>query len=303
MNESIPLATPVEPIVPAYKDRSTGLVVFGILTLLLGGLCGLFVASGLLGQVVAARTNPGLANMAAMLSGIVLYGVLAVALIWLGIGSIKARRWARALLLIFSWSWLVMGIIMLVVMGFVMPKVFANLPSTGTANQPAMPPGAIGVAMVFMFLFFGIFFVLAPAIWVFFYNSRHVKATCEARDNVTRWTDTCPLPVLGLCLWLAFSVPMMLMMPLAYHGVMPFFGSFLTGIPGTLLCLLVAAVWAYAAWLVYHLKPQGWWLILVALVVFMVSSLLTFARHDVLEMYQLMGYPQAQIDQMQKTGC
>lgn len=195
-----------------------------------------------------------------------------------------------------------MGIIMLVVMGFVMPKVFANLPSTGTANQPAMPPGAIGVAMVFMFLFFGIFFILAPAIWVFFYNSRHVKATCEARDNVTRWTDTCPLPVLGLCLWLAFSVPMMLMMPLAYHGVMPFFGSFLTGIPGTLLCLLVAAVWAYAAWLVYHLKPQGWWLILVALVVFMVSSLLTFARHDVLEMYQLMGYPQAQIDQMQKTG-
>ena len=91
-------------------------------------------------------------------------------------------------------------------------------------------------------------------------------------------------------------------MPLAGHGVMPFFGSFLTGVPGTLLCLLVAAVWAYAAWLIYHLRPQGWWLILVALVVFMVSSLLTFARHDMLEMYQLMGYPQAQIDQMQKTG-
>jgi hypothetical protein len=97
-------------------------------------------------------------------------------------------------------------------------------------------------------------------------------------------------------------VPMMLMMPLAGHGVMPFFGIFLTGVPGTLACLVIAALWSYAAWLIYHLKPQGWWLILVALIVFMVSSLLTFARHDVLEMYQLMGYPQAQIDQIQKTG-
>ncbi len=302
MNESTPLSTPIEPTVPDYKDRSTGLVVFGILTLLLGGLCGLFILLMLLGQVVAARTNPDSANLAALLPALAVYGVLAVMLIWLGIGSIMARRWARALLLIFSWTWLVMGIIMLAVMGFVMPKVFANLPSTGTANQPAMPPGAMGVAMVFMFLFFGIFFVLAPAIWTFFYNSRHVKATCEARDGVTRWTDACPLPVLGLCLWLVFPVPMMLLMPLMGHIAMPFFGIFLTGVPGALFCLLVAAIWAYAAWLIYHLRPHGWWLILVALVVFMVSGLLTFARHDMLEMYQLMGYPQTQIDQMQKTG-
>jgi hypothetical protein len=34
----------------------------------------------------------------------------------------------------------------------------------------------------------------------------------------------------------------------------------------------------------------------------MVSAVLTYARHDVIEMYQLMGYPQAQIEQIQKTG-
>jgi hypothetical protein len=38
------------------------------------------------------------------------------------------------------------------------------------------------------------------------------------------------------------------------------------------------------------------------MVVFMVSAVLTYARHDVIEMYQLMGYPQAQIEQIQKTG-
>jgi hypothetical protein len=36
--------------------------------------------------------------------------------------------------------------------------------------------------------------------------------------------------------------------------------------------------------------------------VFMVSALMTFAHHDMLEMYRLMGYPRAQIEQMQKTG-
>ena len=65
-------------------------------------------------------------------------------------------------------------------------------------------------------------------ICTFFYNSRHVKATCERRDPATRWTDACPLPVLGFCLWLLLGVPMLLIMPLAGHGVMPFFGIFLS---------------------------------------------------------------------------
>jgi hypothetical protein len=119
---------------------------------------------------------------------------------------------------------------------------------------------------------------------------------------VTRWTDACPLPVLGLCLWLLFSVPMLLIMPIMGHGVMPFFGMLLTGLPGTLFCLALAVLWGYCAWLLYKLDVRGWWLILIAMVVFMVSAVLTYARHDVIEMYQLMGYPQAQIEQIQKTG-
>jgi hypothetical protein len=129
-----------------------------------------------------------------------------------------------------------------------------------------------------------------------------VKATCETRDPVTRWTDACPLPVLGFCSWVAVSVPTMLVMPLAGHGVMPFFGIFLTGMPGTLLCLAIAILWSYAAWSLYKLELRGWWLILIVLCVFMVSALLTFARHDLVEIYRLMNYPEAQIEQMQKSG-
>src|ERR1035438_2743222 len=97
---------------PDYKDRSTGLIIFGILTLLLGCLVGLFVPLMLFGQMMAAKApNAPPVNHAAMLPGIAIYGLLAVTLVWLGIGSIKKRRWVRALLLIFSWSWLIMGIV------------------------------------------------------------------------------------------------------------------------------------------------------------------------------------------------
>jgi hypothetical protein len=95
---------------------------------------------------------------------------------------------------------------------------------------------------------------------------------------------------------------MMMVMPLMNHGVMPFFGMFLTGLPGTLLCLFLAVLWGYSAWLLYQLDERGWWLILIAMLVFMVSSLLTYAQHDITEMYQLMGYPRFQIRQMQKLG-
>lgn len=285
-----------------YKDRSTGLIVFGVLTIGLGCLTGLMVLLMLFGQAMSATAPNGQVNFSIILPAISMYGVMTVVLVWLGIGSIMARRWARALLLIFSWSWLVLGLFEVVAMAFIMPKVLANMPPTGTTDHPAVNAAVMNGVMVVMFLVLGVVFVILPAIWTYFYNSRHVKATCEARDSVTRWTDACPLPVLALCLWALFCVPMLLIMPIAGHGVAPFFGIFLTGMPGTIFYWALAALWSYAAWLLYKLNPRGWWLILIAMCVGMASTVLTYARHDLLEMYRLMDYPEAQIEQIQKSG-
>jgi hypothetical protein len=111
-----------------------------------------------------------------------------------------------------------------------------------------------------------------------------------------------PLPALGFSLWTWLAVPLMLVMPLTGHGVMPFFGMFITGLPSALFCLVIAAVWGVAGWWLYRLDARGWWLILIAMVLFMVSSLLTYAHHDITELYQLQGLPQAQIDRIQKIG-
>ena len=92
----------------------------------------------------------------------------------------------------------------------------------------------------------------------------------------------------------------MVFMLVAYHAVMPFFGYLLSGLPGGILILAIIALWAYCAWAIYHLKADGWWITLIAFGAVLVSAVLTFARIDLMDMYRLMGYPEQQIEQMQK---
>ncbi len=303
MDENIPAASPVESPPPLpYKDRSTGLIVFGIMTILLGCVAGLLIPLMLFGHAMAAKTTNLPPNYSTILPAIALYAVLAAALVWLGIGSIKARRWARALLLIFSWSWLFMGLAGLIFTSFFIPQILANAPSGATPGQPAVPQAAMGAIMVVMFLVNGVLFVVLPGAWTFFYSSRHVKATCETRDPATRWTDACPLPVLGLCLWLLLSVLMLLVTAMVGHGVTPFFGMFLTGVQGSIFQVFMAGIWAAAAWWLYKLDPRGWWLQLVTMCLFMASAAITFGAHDMADMYRLMGYSDGQLEQLQKSG-
>ena len=92
---------------------------------------------------------------------------------------------------------------------------------------------------------------------------------------------------------------MVVMLPV-YHGVMPFFGCLLSGLPGGTLILALIAVWVYCVWAIYHLRVAGWWIVLITFGVLVVSALLTFARVDLMDMYRLMGYPEQQIERMQR---
>ena len=285
------------PITPQFKDRRTGLIVFGILEILLGGFCVLLMLLMLVAPMMAGAAGAPRGQFKMLLPAVAIYGLLAAGLIALGSGSILCRRWARALSLVLAWSWLVMGAVGLVLYALFLPKML------GTVGGPhPLPETARLVITVVALIFMALVFVALPGSLVLFYGSRQVKATCEARDPVPRWTDACPLPVLAMSLWLWFAVPMFVMMPVAYHGVAPFFGTFLTGVPGGLFYLFMAVIWAWAAWRLYRLDVRAWWVLLVALVLFSVSGLLTYAHHDIVEMYRLMGYPEAQIEQIQKSG-
>ncbi|MDR3404013.1 MAG: hypothetical protein P4L99_16065 [Chthoniobacter sp.] len=294
------MPTPTETVDASsgFQDRKTGLVVFGILTALMGGLCALLIPLIFFSQSMAARSGVP-QNTQVLWSVVPIYGGLAVMLIWLGIGSMMARRWARALLLILSWTGLIIGVISIVFMAFAMPQILA---STHAAGQPELSASANSIVMVVMMIVMGVIYVVLPGTWLLFYRSRHVKATCEAYDPVARWTDRCPLPVIAVCLWLGFSSASMLLMAALYKGVFPLFGNFVVGPLGSVIYILTALLWGYCAWAFYKLEQRGWWIVVVTLCLFAMSAFLTYSRHDPLELYTLMGYPEQQIAQIQKLG-
>ena len=169
-----------------------------------------------------------------------------------------------------------------------------------------MPPGAMeGVPDLRIFIFTAWSLLSHRRSGTFFYSSRHVKATCEARDPVTRWTDRwshCRCSVWFL--WMAFSGLTMLIMPVAVHGVTPFFRN----VPHwhrrrPFLSRRRRFFGSMPRGLCWKLDLLGWWLVLVVNV-----GLHGLIHHHFIccttpiEMYRLMNYPQAQIDQIQKMG-
>lgn len=289
---------------PPFKDRKIGLVLFGIFTASIGILCALFVPLLLLAPTLAAK-SPNAApppTPAQMLPGIAFFVIMAVVLVWLGIGSIMLRRWARALLLVGAWSWLVVGVISLVAMVFAWPHMTAAIEAAQPPGQAPLPAAARAIILGTMLGTVAVLYVILPGIWVLFYQSRHVKATCETRDAVVRWTDRCPLPVLAVSVWLAFSGAIMLLLPFAYHGVLPFFGMFLTGPAGVTAELVLAAFWLYASWALYRLRISGWWIAFALSAIMMFSGVMTYMHHDLGEIFRAMGYSDQQAREYTRIG-
>jgi hypothetical protein len=87
-----------------------------------------------------------------------------------------------------------------------------------------------------------------------------------------------------------------------FHSVVPFFGVLLSGAAARVLYILLAVVWMYCAWALYHLDRRAWWVVLVTIALFAVSNFITYSRHDIGEVYALMGYSPAQVEEVRKLG-
>ena len=298
MHEVPPL--PGDPPAPpfVYRDRRTGLVLFGVLEILIGVLCLILAGFMVLGQIMMSHTTGTPVSLRLVIPSVLSYFIFAVGFVWLGIGSTQCRRWSRALALIVAWLWLAMGVLMVPMMAYLMPRILAN---PGPGGQ-ALPREAVAMIVVFQILFIGIFFILLPGVLLIFYRSPHVKSTCEARDPSPSWTDACPLPVLAVACLLCLGSAMMAFFAVTGFAIFPFFGTYISGIPAIVLMLVLTGpfFWIGRSW--YRLNVAGWWALVIAILTLSVSSVLTFARTDMIEMYEKLGYPQAQIDLIRQQG-
>jgi uncharacterized membrane protein len=299
-------APPVVPAVPPvpeaadYEDRSTGLMIFGIIEIILGALAALMVPLMLLGAAFSRKVAGGGMPAGTYVNTICSYTFAAALLVTLGIGSIRARRWAWALNLILSWVWLIIGVVATVAMTVFMPRIFAasfQQTAARTPNAPPMPAGVLSVILTVMIVFFSIFFVILPLAFLLFYRRKDVEETCKRRDPVERWTDRCPLPVLVVSLLFGCGAVYYLLLAVT-TPFLPFFGRYLTGLAATAALIVVAGIDGFLANALYRLRLSGWWIALVAIALRMISAVLTFSHADLLQAYAKMGWSETQLQQM-----
>jgi hypothetical protein len=292
---AIPVATP-----PAlYHDRSTGLVVFGIIQIVLGGLAALFIPLVLLGAVFSRRMGGGMPPGNTVLS-VASYALAAIGLITLGVGSIRACRWARALTLILSWIWLVSGSLGTIALTVLLPSAFMAAFTAAAANNPeapSLPRGLIAVILTVVIVVCAVFMVVLPIAFVVFYRRKDVAETVKHRDPRERWTDRCPLPVLALSLLFIGSGVYYLLMSVT-TPIFPLFGRYLTGLPAGICLMLLAMLDGFLAYSLFRLQLTGWWIAVVAVALRWTSAIVTFARGDLLAVYRKMGLPQQQLQLM-----
>jgi hypothetical protein len=254
-----------------YRDRSFGLVVFGVIEVLMGVFSGLLVPLSLAAWWISRGTGSGM-SLAATAPMLVVYAAFSAALITIGIGSVRARRWARDLMLSISRIWLLTGVCTLLLTWAVLPGLLRNL---GIAE--GLPPKFVLITTVVTLAIISFIYVLLPGAFVLFYRSPDVAATCRARDAGPQFTDNCPQRVLTLAVVWGLAAVSVLAMP-AYGWAFPFFGLMLTGGSGAAAWLVVMAICLALAWGSCRLQPWAWRGAVLATLAALVATVLTSIR-------------------------
>jgi hypothetical protein len=268
------------------------LVICGSLVVLIGLFCAMMIPLSLLAAVAGAGLG-GAENgidLRSAVSSIVIYGCAAVAFVWLGIGSIRARRWAQKLLLVLSWLWLVTGVLTIAISMWMIPALFRQM-----GLDAAVPSGAVGVVLVIVFAMLAVIFVAIPGFLVLFYRSPLVAATCRSHDPGPSRIADAPSHILSLVLIYVLGAVSVLTMP-AYNFVMPFFWTVLSGFAGAVGWALVLVVLGYLAWATLDRRPRAWWAAMAATVAAALASTAAAAVVPLDSVFEKMALPKAQME-------
>lgn len=274
------------------KPGKAGAILMGLLEIgigLVGGLMGILI-------VLMPRFNPMVpaSTLNLVAGGYFFLGVV----FWVfALGTLLGKRWARALILIFSWFWLFCGVIGGVNMLITWQSIVDSMNSA-----QALTPQVIFVVKAIMVGVFTALFIVLPGVFVLYYGRKKAKENFKAWDPQESWTDRCPTPVLGISLCAAVGAVGVCPLLAFFHFMIPFFGDLLMGWPGAVFCFLSAVILGYCAWGTYRLRMGAWWTLFVFYVFWGVSTVWTFYNHSILEMDTLMGIPEAQLEKMKSMA-
>jgi MFS family permease len=282
-----------------YHDMKIWMILAGGLHIFIAIFLFMAGIGSLLGALIPTESDVASTPLAMAFAGLVFYLCLTAVFLVQGYGTIMCRRWARALGTA-GWGlsilWGSIGVFSFFLLLSEMPKLLQNTPAP--AGGPPIQK-IMTLVLLIMGVFYSILFVGVPLVFFFFFKSRHVKMTCEHHDSRPRWTDAVPVPVLTVIVFLASFLSSITMIPF-YGFTMPFFGIFLRGWQGLILFILCIVLIVYLIFILYRMKPYSWICTLIAGFGATLSFILTIFNSDFSKLYEQMGYPEEQIELMQK---
>jgi len=197
-------------------------------------------------------------NIAVQVAG---YYLAAAVLLPLGYGHVRLRRWVRPLTLALLWTWILLGLPLLIVLFFMTASV-KNFSVLG--------------GVVFVLLLAASYLVL-PWLGIRFYQGRNVRGTFEAHGQHLSALEARPLAILVICLLdLFFLIAMHV--PLLYRGLFPLFGKLLGDLDGIYLTAAAVLVLGLLLWGTWEQRRWAWWGSAAYYAILAATWLVTFAQ-------------------------
>lgn len=218
------------------------------------------------------------ANIAAQIAG---YYMLAALLIPLGYGHLRLRSWLGPLVTALERVWLVAGLPFIVVFLFVL-----------LSSKDVPRPVGLAFAVVLAAAYPGL-----PWLAHRFYRSPGVRATLARRDPHAHRLDERAAPALAVVILYGIGI-VVLHLLILLHGVVPLFGTWVTGLPGIQLLALAILALAGLTWATLRRRMWAWWAGLIVVASAAASAVLTLARTSWPELLTLLALPPAELDML-----
>jgi len=260
----------------------------GGLGLLLAGA--LMIASFTAGLLGGQGSSGGDSRwIAAMSLGV---GLTSLYLLVVGWGTFKLRRWARPLMAVSTWLWLLSGAVATAIVSQALPRAWEM--STGAPTPLTRLGQQLSTTALTGLTAFG--GLLLPALLAWAYHWRPVRDLFHEQGEGARWADDCPAPVLALVVLLGMGV--VKCVGGSVVGVLPFFGFILGGAPASLGLILLAVGCGWLAWRCLRRRPDGWWGALGLLLASCLSVLISFTHHSPEDVLRAAGFAGAELAQL-----
>jgi len=210
---------------------------------------------------------------------VVCYYLIAVVLLVLGYGHLRARSWARTAVLVLMRAWLVIGLpVVIAVFGILL------------ASKDVSVAQAASV---------GVFLLLAYAVlpWaaIHLYNSRNTRLAFQLPDHDSAVAEARQMPILALVTLFALYI-LALHLLVLFNGLFPFFGQWLTGLQGIRAIAYSILALAAIAWGTLLRHRLAWWAALLYIALMTLSLVLTLVRSTYTDLLVALNFPPTEVD-------